>query len=175
MEKVILVNKNNRIIGTEEKIKAHQEGKLHRAFSIFIFNSEGELLLQKRAKSKYHSEDLWSNTVCGHPKPKEKIEGAIHRRLKEEMGFDCKLIKAFCFRYKTKFDNGLIENEYDCVFIGKYDGKPQPNPKEVIDCKWIPLTRLKEDIFKNPQKYTYWLNKVLKKIKYNFDNEKVTQ
>ncbi len=162
---VILVNKNNRRIGIEEKIKAHKEGKLHRAFSIFIFNSKGELLVQQRAKTKYHSGNLWSNSVCSHPKPNETYLQATHRRLKEEMGFDCKLKKLFCFVYNADFQNGLIENEYDCVFIGKYDGKIKPNKKEVQNCKWTSLKDLKEDIKKNPDKYSVWLKIILEKNK----------
>ncbi len=162
---VILVDKNNRKIGVEEKIKAHKEGKLHRAFSIFIFNSEGDLLIQQRAKTKYHSGGLWSNTVCSHPKPDETYLQAAHRRLKEEMGFDCNLKKSFCFIYNTGFQNGLIENEYDCVFIGKFDGTPKPNHKEIMDYKWISMKELKQDIIKNPSKYSVWLKIALNKIK----------
>ncbi len=162
---VVLVDKNNKKIGVEEKIKAHKEGKLHRAFSIFTFNSKGELLLQKRAKTKYHSGGLWSNTCCGHPKPNETYQQAVHRRLKEEMGFDCKLKKLFCFKYKLALKGGLIENEYDCVFIGRFNGEPKPNSKEVMDYKWISIKELKQDIVKNPDKYTVWLKKILKKIK----------
>ncbi len=165
VEKVILVDKDNRKIGIEEKIKAHKEGKLHRAFSIFIFNSKGELLIQQRAKTKYHSGGLWSNTVCSHPKPNETYQQASHRRLKEEMGFDCKLKKLFCFIYNTGFQNGLIENEYDCVFIGKFDGKIKPNPKEVMNYKWIPIEKLKQKINKNLSKYTIWLKLALNRIK----------
>ena len=165
MEKVILVNKHNRKIGIEEKIKAHKEGKLHRAFSIFIFNSKGELLIQQRAKTKYHSGILWSNTVCSHPRPNETYSKATHRRLKQEMGFDCKLKKLFCFIYKAEFSNKLIENEYDCVFIGKFDGKVKPNKKEVMNYKWISIKDLKKDIKKNPKKYSVWLKIALNKIK----------
>lgn len=164
-EKVILVDKNNRKIGTEEKIKSHKEGKLHRAFSIFIFNSKDELLIQQRAKTKYHSGGLWSNSVCSHPRPNETYSQASHRRLKEEMGFDCKLKKLFCFIYNTGFQNGLIENEYDCVFVGKYNGKIKPNKKEVQNYKWVSLKDLEEDIKRNPEKYTIWLKIALNKIK----------
>jgi len=164
-QKVVLVDKNNRRIGVEEKIKAHREGRLHRAFSIFVFNSNKELLIQQRAKTKYHSARLWSNTVCSHPRPNETYLQAVHRRLKEEMGFDCKLKKLFCFIYKADFKNGLIENEYDCVFVGRFDGKPKPNPKEIMDYKWISLRDLKKDIIKNPNKYSVWLKIVLKKLK----------
>ena len=164
-QQVVLVDKNNRKIGVEEKIKAHKEGKLHRAFSIFIFNSNTELLIQQRAKTKYHSGGLWSNTCCSHPEPNETFLQATHRRLKEEMGFDCKLKKIFCFIYNTGFQNGLIENEYDCVFIGKFNGKPKPNLKEVMNWKWISVKELKQDIIKNPSKYSVWLKIALKKIK----------
>jgi isopentenyl-diphosphate delta-isomerase len=163
-QKVILVDEKNKVIGFEEKLKAHKEGRLHRAFSIFIFNSNGDLLLQKRAKTKYHSGGLWSNTVCSHPGPGENYGKAVHRRLKEEMGFDCKLKKLFCFIYKAKFRNGLIENEYDCVFAGKFDGKPKPNKKEVESYKWISLKELRKDIVKNRSKYSVWLAIALKKI-----------
>ena len=164
-EQVVLVDKNNRRVGVEEKIKAHRDGKLHRAFSIFIFNSKGEPLIQQRARNKYHSEKLWSNTVCSHPRPKETYNQAAHRRLEEEMGFDCKIKKAFCFIYNTGFSNGLIENEYDCVFIGKFDGEPKPNPEEIMDYKWISLKELKKDITKRPNKYSVWLKIALKKMK----------
>jgi isopentenyl-diphosphate delta-isomerase len=164
-QQVVLVDKNNRQIGIEEKLKAHQAGKLHRAFSIFVFNSKGELLIQQRAKTKYHSGSLWANTVCSHPKPKETYTQAIHRRLKEEMGFDCKLKKLFCFIYKARFQNGLTEHEYDWVFIGKFEGKPKPNSGEVKNYKWIAVKKLKQDIIKNPNKYSVWLKIALAKMK----------
>lgn len=158
---VVLVDQNNRKIGTEEKLKAHTEGKLHRAFSIFVFNSKGELLLQQRAKSKYHSGGLWSNTVCSHPCPGENYAQAVHRRLKEEMGFDCDLKKLFSFTYKTDFKDGLIENEYDTVFMGKFDGLPKLNFTEVANYKWIKIEDLKKDISKNTAKYSVWLKIIL--------------
>jgi len=161
---VILVNKSNKIIGVSEKINAHKEGKLHRAFSIFVFNSKKELLIQQRAKIKYHSGGLWSNTVCSHPNPNETYYHAIHRRLKEEMGFDCKLKKLFCFIYNTGFQNGLIENEFDCVFIGKSDSLPTPNSKEVMNYKYITIDKLKKDISKHPENYSVWLKIALNKI-----------
>jgi len=173
MEKVILVDKNNRKIGVEEKIKTHKKGKLHRAFSIFIFNSKRELLIQQRSKIKYHSGGLWSNTVCSHPKPKETYQHATHRRLKEEMGFDCKLKKLFCFIYNAGFQNDLIENEYDCVFMGKFDGKPKPNSREVMNYKWISIKELKKEIKENPNKYTIWLKIVLKKLKSSQIKERI--
>lgn len=164
MEQVILVDENDNQIGVEEKLKAHQNGgKLHRCFSIQIFNSKGELLLQQRASVKYHCGGLWANTCCSHPRPGEVIDAAAHRRLKEELGFDTKLKEAFTFVYKADFDNGLTEWEYDHVFIGIYDGVVRPSPEEVDDYKWIGLEELKTDIEKNPQKYTVWFKIILNK------------
>ncbi len=159
---VILVDKKDREIGKEEKIKAHKEGKLHRAFSIFIFNKKRELLLQKRQTGKYHSPGLWSNTCCSHPRPGKDIKKEAEKRLKEEMGIETNLKEVFSFIYKTKVGN-LIEYEFDHVFFGKFDGKPKPNKKEVKDWKWQNLKDLKEDIKKNPQKYTPWLRIILTK------------
>lgn len=156
-EKVVLVNEEDEVIGTEEKLKAHQDGgRLHRAFSIFVFNDEGELMLQKRADEKYHCPDMWTNTCCSHPKPGEEYEEAVHRRIKEEMGFDCPMEESFVFEYKAGFDNGLTEHEMDHVYIGKYNKDPEPNPKEVGDWKWIKPEKLKEDIEENPERYTPW-------------------
>lgn len=165
MEEVILVDEKDNQIGTEEKLQAHREGKLHRCFSIFVFNSEGKLLLQQRAKSKYHSGGLWSNTCCSHPRPGEPTEQAAHRRLKEELGFDCPLNEVFTFTYKTKFDNGLYEHEFDHVLFGRFDGSPIPNPEEVESCKWVGVEELKKDIQENPDNYTYWLKVALEKLK----------
>jgi len=168
MEKVILVNEKDEEIGVEEKIKAHREGKLHRAFSIFIFNKKGELLIQKRAKSKYHSGGLWSNTCCSHPRPKEGLMEAAKRRLKEEMGIECELKEIFKLIYKVKVGK-LIEHEIDHVFVGKFDGKPKPNKKEVEGWKWVSLKELEKDMKENPEKYTEWfkiiLPKLIKKLK----------
>lgn len=155
-ERVVLVDEDGNEVGVEEKIKAHKEGKLHRAFSIFIFNSRGELLLQKRARDKYHSGGLWSNTCCSHPKPGESLEHAAHRRLREEMGFDCDLKEAFHFIYKANLNNGFTEWELDHVFIGRYDGEVKPNPNEVEDWRWININDLEDDIKRNPNKYTVW-------------------
>lgn len=163
IEDVILVDKNDKIMGTEHKITAHIEGKLHRAFSIFVFNPKGELLIQRRAKTKYHSGGLWSNTCCGHQRFGESLEKSAHRRLKEEMGFDCGLEEKFTFTYKIKFDNGLTENEYDHVFVGSFDDEPHPNPKEVDDWKWVNLKELKLAIWKDPDDYTYWFKRCMDK------------
>jgi len=160
-----LVDENDKEIGFEEKLVAHQNGgKLHRAFSIFIFNSKGGILIQKRAKEKYHSASLWSNTCCGHPRPDEPIEVAARRRLKEEMGFDCDLKEKFSFIYQVNFENSISENELDHVFVGKFDGEPKPGPKEVADWEWIGAKELKQGIKENPEKYSYWLKVSLNKV-----------
>ena len=155
-QEIILVNEKDEEIGIGEKIKVHKKGKLHRAFSIFVFNFKGELLLQQRAKEKYHSGGLWSNTCCSHPRPNEILKDAIHRRLKEEMGFDCELKEVFNFIYQEKLDNELIEHEFLHVFIGKFDGKVVLNKNEAMDYKWISVDELKQDINKNSERYTCW-------------------
>ena len=162
-EKVILLDESGKEIGEEEKIKAHREGKLHRAFSIFVFNSKGQLMIHQRAKGKYHSGGLWTNTCCSHPRPGEKLEEAIHRRLKEEMGFDCDLKEIFSFTYKAKLGE-LFEHEHDHVFIGTFNGEPEPNPGEVEDWKWIGPEELKKDMEENPDKYTYWFKEAFPRV-----------
>ncbi len=161
MNKVILVDKNNRKIGEMEKLEAHQKGLLHRAFSIFIFNVKGQLLLQKRNSKKYHSGGLWTNTVCSHPMPSESYPQAVHRRLKEEMGFDCSVKKIGCFIYKAEFDNGLTEHEYDCVYKGIYNNSPSPDPEEIDDTRWDIIENIQSDITLNPNNYTFWFKKIL--------------
>lgn len=161
---VILVDKNDVPIGLMEKLEAHQKGELHRAFSIFVFNSKGELLLQQRALHKYHSGGLWTNTCCSHPFPNETNEQAAHRRLMEEMGFDCELHKKFDFIYKAKLNNELTEHEFDHVFVGIYDKAPLVNADEVANWKYIKPEQLLEDIKKNPENYTYWFKEVIAKV-----------
>lgn len=163
-EYVILVDENDNLVGTAEKMDAHKNPKLHRAFSIFIFNSKGEMLIQKRAENKYHCPGMWANTCCSHPRPGESLEKAVHRRLQEEMGFDTELVKAFSFIYKAEFDNGLTEEEYDHIFVGKWDGTPKINLQEVAEHKWISGEILKEDIKKNPETYTAWFKIALRKF-----------
>ncbi|MFH1229630.1 MAG: isopentenyl-diphosphate Delta-isomerase [Candidatus Aenigmatarchaeota archaeon] len=161
---VVLVDKDDKEIGTEEKLKAHKEGQLHRAFSIFVFNQKDEMLLQRRAEGKYHSGGLWTNTCCSHPRPGESTEQAAHRRLKEELCFDCELKEISSFIYKIKLDHGLFEHEFDHVFIGKYDGKVNPNKDEASETMWIDKDRLKEEIRKNPEKFTEWFKIAFKKF-----------
>lgn len=162
-ERVILVDENDREIGSEEKLHAHRTGKLHRAFSIFTFNSKGEMLLQRRARNKYHSGGLWSNACCSHPRLGESLEGAVHRRLKEEMGFDTDLKEAFHFIYKAKVGN-LTEHELDHVFIGEYNGKVNPDPEEVEEYVWAELEPLKEDMKTHPEKYTEWFKIAFERV-----------
>jgi len=171
-DEIILVDEKDNQVGTGEKMVVHKEGKLHRAFSVFIFNSKKELMLQQRATSKYHSPGLWTNTCCSHPKPGEKIIDAAKRRLKEEMGFNCDLKEAFSFIYKAKFDNGLSEHEFDHVFIGKFDGNPKPDKKEAESWKWITLAELRKDMKKNPEKYTYWLKVSIDKLVSYMESKK---
>jgi isopentenyl-diphosphate delta-isomerase len=156
MENVILVNKEDHEIGVMEKMEAHEKGVLHRAFSIFLFNKKGEILLQQRANHKYHSGGLWTNTCCSHPRPGESLAEATERRLMEEMGIACKMWPAFSFIYKKKFSNGLTEHELDHVFLGKYDDAPNINREEVEDWKYMSLDDIQTDIELNPEKYTAW-------------------
>jgi len=153
---VILVDENDEQIGTMEKIEAHQKALLHRAFSIFVFNGKGEILLQKRANKKYHSGGLWTNACCSHPKPGEQALPAARKRLHEEMGFDIALTKAFDFIYKAPFDNGLTEYEFDHVFVGNYDGDIFPDAEEVSDYCYKSVEEIKNSIQTHPQKYTEW-------------------
>src|SRR5205085_4273578 len=137
VEQVILVDECDRELGVSEKLQAHRAGALHRAFSIFIFDADKRLLLQKRAQTKYHSAGLWSNTACGHPRPGEPTEAAAHRRLREEMRFDCALRPAFQFLYRAELSGGLVEHEYDHVFVGEFDDEPVPDRAEVEDWRWV--------------------------------------
>ena len=156
MEYVVLVDEQDNAIGTMEKQQAHVEGALHRAFSIFIFNSEKKLLLQKRATSKYHCGGLWTNTCCSHPRETENIQDAAIRRLQEEMGMQCELKAIFSFVYKAEFENGLTEHEFDHVFFGQSDQTPVLNLEEVEDYRYIGLSVLQEEIKEAPQNFTPW-------------------
>jgi isopentenyl-diphosphate delta-isomerase len=164
LEYIIAVDEFDKEIGSIEKMEAHYKGILHRAFSIIVFNSNNQLLLQKRNIKKYHSPGLWTNTCCSHPKYGEELQDAVYRRIKEEMGFTCKLEEIFSFVYKIKFKDNLFENEYDHVFIGKYDGEVTPNKEEVDDFKWVDVDYIKEDIKVNPEIYTYWFKTLINKI-----------
>jgi isopentenyl-diphosphate delta-isomerase len=158
---IALLDEKDNIIGYEKKLKVHQLGILHRAFSIFVFNEKGEVLLQKRAATKYHSPNLWTNTCCSHLIEDSNFVEYIHQRLENEMGFDCELEFKFSFHYKIKFSNSLTENKIDHVYFGKWKGTPIPNPKEAEDYKWIDWTFLKTDLKINPEKYTYWVKEAV--------------
>ena len=156
MEKVILVDKTDHPIGEMEKQEAHIKGVLHRAFSIFIFNSKGEVLLQQRALHKYHSGGLWTNTCCSHPRNGETTIQAANRRLKEEMGMSCSLTEEFTFIYKAKLDNDLYEHELDHVLFGTTDLLPQINKEEVADYKYSSFQDIQQEMIAYPERYTAW-------------------
>jgi isopentenyl-diphosphate delta-isomerase len=156
-DQVVLVNENDEEVGLMPKLEAHQKGVLHRAFSVFIFNSEGEMLLQQRAFGKYHSEGLWSNTCCSHPLPEESTQHGAVRRLMQEMGLEAELQFLFTFQYHVNLENGLAENELDHVFWGISDAVPQINTQEVSNYKYIRMEDLKADLIRNPDSYTEWL------------------
>jgi isopentenyl-diphosphate delta-isomerase len=155
-EQVILVNENDEQIGLMPKLEAHQKAMLHRAFSVFVFNDKGELLLQKRAASKYHSPNLWTNTCCSHQRAGETNLEAGKRRLQEEMGFTCDLKEVFNFIYKAPFDNGLTEHELDHVMVGFFKDVPKINEEEVDSYKWMSLEAVRSDLEIHPEYYTEW-------------------
>jgi isopentenyl-diphosphate Delta-isomerase len=161
MEKVVLVDEKDQEVGSMDKLDAHIRGVLHRAFSILIFNSKGEMLIQKRAGSKYHSGGLWTNACCSHPSPGEPIEIATRRRLLYEMGIDTPTTFAYKFIYKTTLDRNLTEHELDYVFVGTYDGEPNVNSEEVEDWRFVSLPELKKDVAAHPEHYTYWFRMIL--------------
>ena len=166
-DNVILVDKNDNQVGLMPKLEAHQKGVLHRAFSVFIFNNKYELLLQKRASSKYHSGGLWTNTCCSHPREDEDILDAANRRLIEEMGIETSLRKVYEFTYKAELDNDLIEHEFDHVFYGVYNDDPSINTDEAEGFKWIDMDSLNEDIKTNGHIYTVWF-KIAFEYFYNY-------
>ncbi len=163
-EKVILVNEQDEQIGLMPKMEAHEKALLHRAFSVFVFNHNNELMLQQRAFEKYHSPGLWTNTCCSHQRDGEGNIEAGKRRLREEMGFVVDLKEAISFIYKAPFDNGLTEHEYDHVLLGRYNGKPSINKEEVADWKWMALEDVKADISSNPDNYTAWFKVIFEKF-----------
>ena len=165
-EKVILVNENDEQIGLMPKLEAHEKAVLHRAFSVFILNRKGELMLQQRAAHKYHSPLLWTNTCCSHQRVGETNLEAGKRRLFEEMGFDCELKEIFSFIYKAPFDNGLTEHELDHVMIGEYENDPKLNKEEVNSFKWMTLEEVKKDMELQPEIYTEWFKIIFEKF-YN--------
>jgi isopentenyl-diphosphate Delta-isomerase len=168
MDEVILVNEHDQEIGTMEKLEAHRKGALHRAFSVMIENSKGEILIQKRAKSKYHSGGLWSNACCSHPKPGEKTEAAVVRRIREELGIELTPSFSYKFIYEVAFSNQLIEHELDHVFVATFDGIPKINEAEVEDWRFVDQQELLNQIEENPDQYTHWFKTILAG-KYSLD------
>ena len=168
-EQVILVDENDNQIGLMPKMEAHQKAVLHRAFSVFIFNSDNELMLQQRALHKYHSPGLWTNTCCSHQRDGESNLQAGKRRLQEEMGFVTDLKETTSFIYKAPFDNGLTEHELDHIMLGDYNEKPIINKEEVEDWKWMPLEDVKVDISNKPELYTEWFKIIFEKF-YQYIN-----
>lgn len=164
MEYVILVDEDDNEIGTMEKMQAHEKAELHRAFSVFIYNNEKQIMLQRRSLEKYHSGGLWTNTCCSHPRKGELTEDAAHRRLNEEMGFDCEIREVFDFVYKAKLDKGLTEFELDHVFIGQYSGSVNLNKDEAMEYKWIAYDDLIVDISNSSQKYTEWFKIIMENL-----------
>ncbi len=156
-ESVVLVDADDRPVGTAEKLAAHERGQLHRAFSIFIFNHAGQLLLQRRAPDKYHSGGLWTNTCCGHPRPGETTGASAERRLTEEMGFTSSLRHVATFTYRAALDRHLTEHEIDHVFVGRFDGVPLPNPNEVAAWRWMHRPELDREMQSAPATFTAWL------------------
>lgn len=164
MEYVVLVNDEGQEIGVMEKLEAHEKGCLHRAFSIFLFNTKGEMLLQQRASSKYHSPNLWTNTCCSHPRPNEAIDVAAVRRLFEEMGMTCQLNYAFHFIYKAELDQGLTEHELDHVFIGTTDSEPKINVGEVKAYQYLSIETIQKQMQENPEHFTEWFKVCFSKV-----------
>lgn len=164
-DKLILVDKNDLAIGTMGKLEAHQKGLLHRAFSVFLFNTEGEMLLQQRAWNKYHCAGLWSNACCSHQLPAEDTLTAANRRLMQELCIkDVKLQEIFSFTYTAEFENGLIEHEFDHILIGLYDSIPDFNNEEVAEMSFVSLSQLEESIRANPKKFTPWFKLIYERV-----------
>lgn len=162
-EKVVLVNENNEVLGLMPKMEAHEKGELHRAISILIYNSKGEMLIQQRATSKYHWPMIWSNAVCSHPRENEEFEAAAYRRLEEELNIRCSLTEAHRFIYKaTDEATGLIEHEYDVVFKGEFSGEIPFNQDEINAIRWITVNELKSEIDSEPEKFSFWFKEILK-------------
>jgi len=163
-EKVLLVDTQDRVLGTMPKLEAHQKGVLHRAFSVFILNRQNALLLQQRAWDKYHSPGLWTNTCCSHQREGEDSLAAGRRRLQEEMGLEAPLTPLFTFIYKAPFDNGLTEHELDHVLLGYSEQSPNPNPQEVADWQWMPLEEVQQKLTEQPEQFTVWFKIIFERF-----------
>ena len=163
-ELVVLVDAEDRELGSAPKSRVHRTGERHRAVSVFLFDEVGQVLLQRRADSKYHSPGLWSNTCCGHPRPRESAEAAARRRLREEMGVQCELRHVGTFEYRADVGQGLVEHEVDHVFTGRFAGAPTPDPAEVSEFQWVHLDDLVNDMRDNPGRYSAWLPLALTRV-----------
>ena len=169
MTEVILVNEKDEQVGTMEKLQAHIEGRLHRAFSVFIMNDKKQMLLQQRANHKYHSAGLWSNACCSHPVPDENIQDAAIRRVKEELGICVTTVtNIFSFQYKANLENNLTEHELDHVLLAHYNGAPRINEEEVNDWKYFSLAEIKNMLHLHPEQFTVWFKLILPKIEHYF-------
>jgi isopentenyl-diphosphate delta-isomerase len=171
---VILVDEADRPVGRMGKLEAHEVGALHRAFSVFLFDERGRWLLQQRDPSKYHSGGLWTNTCCSHPAPGESTVDAAAARLLDEMGVTAEIEPAFTFRYRAEFDNGLVEHEFDHVFVGRFDGEPTPNPVEASDWRWVDTDSLFHELDEHPERFTYWFREVAERVARHVDAARVT-
>jgi isopentenyl-diphosphate delta-isomerase len=169
MSLLVLVNEQDEPIGEIEKMEAHQKGLLHRAFSVFIFDDKGRMLLQQRAMSKYHSGGLWTNACCSHPHPRENTLASAKKRLKEELGFETEIKPLFTFIYKANFENGLIEYEFDHVFTGIYSGEITPNEHEVMDFRYASTDDLETELQQHPEKFTAWFRIAFQRIRSTFN------
>lgn len=169
-EQVVLVDEHDRAIGTMGKLEAHRSAVLHRAFSVFVFDGHGRLLLQRRAETKYHSGGLWSNTCCGHPRPGEHVADAASRRLGEEMGFTCALSPQFDFTYRADVGNGLTEHEFDHVFFGFSDNVPSPDPSEAGEWRYVEPAVLLNEIRSAPEQFTVWLRACFPQVMLHLAN-----
>lgn len=165
MEQILLVNEQDEPVGTMEKMETHRRGVLHRAFSVFIFDSKGHMLLQRRSAQKYHGAGLWTNACCSHPYPTEAVEAAAGRRLQEELGFTAPLHKLFHFIYRAEVENGLIEHELDHVFAGTWAGSVVPNPAEVGDYTFMDMEAIGEALLRHPEKFTAWFRIIFPRIR----------
>jgi isopentenyl-diphosphate delta-isomerase len=168
-ENVILVDEEGNMTGTMEKMAAHRLARLHRAISVFIFNSKGDMLLQKRAGHKYHSGGQWSNACCSHPRPGEQAKDAATRRLEEEMGMQCNLEQVFSFTYRAILDDGLYEHEFDHVYMGTTDMVPVPNVQEVEDFVYLSPEEIERDLLQNPQLFTPWFKISFERVMEHFN------
>lgn len=163
-ERVILVDPDDAELGTAPKLEAHRTGALHRAFSVFVFDAEGRMLLQRRAEGKYHCGGLWTNAACGHPRPGEATRAAAARRLEEEMGFTCPIERRTALLYRAEVGGGLVEHELDHVFVGEFAGEPVPDPHEVGAWRWITAPELRAELARAPERYTPWFRLLVEEV-----------